>query len=251
MTMKKSFTLFPAIDLRKGQVVRLRTGDPTLQTTYSADPLQVALNWIDQGADWLHVVNLDGAFDEEDVPNQAALEGILRAAQPGGCKVQFGGGLRSLVSIEKALSMGVERVVLGTMATLQPELLRKAVANFGAKRIAIGIDARQGKVSVKGWTEDTALEALQFARDLADMGIKTLIYTDIGRDGTGQGGNQAETSRLAQVSGLDVIASGGFTSLDEILNLRQAGLSGVILGRALYEGQLNLKTCLQALKKGA
>jgi phosphoribosylformimino-5-aminoimidazole carboxamide ribotide isomerase len=251
MTMKKSFALFPAIDLRKGQVVRLRTGDPAQQTTYSSDPQRVAMNWIDQGATWLHVVNLDGAFDEEDAPNRSALESIIQVAQFSGCKVQFGGGLRSLVSIEKALSTGVARVVLGTMAALQPELLRQTLAKFGANQIAIGIDARQGKVSVKGWTEDTALEALQFASDLAEMGIKTLIYTDIGRDGTGQGGNQAETSRLAQVSGLDVIASGGFTSLDEILNLRQDGLSGVILGRALYEGQLDLKACLQALKKGA
>lgn len=251
MTMKKSFTLFPAIDLRKGQVVRLRTGDPALQTTYSSDPQQVARNWIDQGAAWLHVVNLDGAFDEEDAPNRTALEDILQTARPGGCQVQFGGGLRSLTSIDKALSLGVERVVLGTMAALQPELLWQTLTKFGANQIAIGIDARQGKVSVKGWTEDTALEGLQFARDLAEMGIQTLIYTDIGRDGTGQGGNLAETSRLAQVSGLEVIASGGFSSLDEILNLRQAGLSGVILGRALYEGQLNLKACLLALKKGA
>lgn len=246
-----SFTIYPAIDLRKGQVVRLLGGDPNQQTTYSIDARETAARWIGQGAEWLHVVNLDAAFDEEDTPNRAALSRIIQAARTSGCHVQFGGGLRTLKTIDQALDLGVSRVVVGTLAALQPDLLKQALEDFGAEKIAVGLDARDGRVSIKGWQEDTPLETLAFAQGLAGMGLKTLIFTDIGRDGAGQGGNLSETRRLARQTGLEVIASGGFSSAEEVLAVRQAGLGGVILGRALYDGRLDLKACIQAAREGA
>jgi len=242
--MMDGFTLYPAIDLRNGQVVRLRTGDPAQQSTYSSDPAQVAAGWADQGARWLHVVNLDAAFGEDDRANRQALLGILQAVNPAEVQVQFGGGLRSLETISAALQQGVARVVLGTAAALQPELVSQALERFGAERIATGLDARRGLVSVRGWVEGTSLEALTLAKDLAGMGVRTLIYTDISRDGAGQGGNLAETVNLAAASRLEVIASGGFTRQEEVTQVRLAGLAGVILGRALYEGRLDLRACL-------
>jgi phosphoribosylformimino-5-aminoimidazole carboxamide ribotide isomerase len=246
-----TITIFPAIDLRGGKVVRLLFGDPAKQTTYSTDPRRTAKKWIEQGASWLHVVNLDAAFDEEDTPNRAALSRIIQTAREAGCRVQFGGGLRSLADIDRVLALGADRVVVGTLAALQPDLLKKALDEFSPERIAVGLDAREGKVSVKGWQEDTALEATAFAADLARMGVRTLIFTDISRDGAGRGGNLAATRLLAEKSGLAVVASGGFSTLEEILAVRSAGLSGVILGRALYDGRLDLAAVFQALGKGS
>lgn len=250
MNNTASFEIYPAIDLRKGQVVRLLGGDPGKQTTYSVDARQTAEKWIEQGAAWLHVVNLDAAFAEEDAPNRAALSRILQAARANGCRVQFGGGLRSLPAVNQVLSLGVERAVLGTLAARQPELLKRVLSAFGAEKIAVGLDAREGKVSVKGWQEDTALEAADFSRSLAAMGVRTVIHTDIGRDGAGKGGNLEETRRLAVESSLDFIASGGFSTLEEVLEARKTGLKGVILGRALYDGRIDFKACLQALREG-
>ncbi len=251
MNNNTSFTVYPAIDLRKGQVVRLLGGDPDKQTTYSVDPRHTAEKWIEQGADWLHVVNLDAAFDEEDTPNRAALSRIIQTARAGGCKVQFGGGLRSLKAIDQALFLGVDRVVVGTLAALQPDLLVQAVEEFGTGKLAVGLDARAGKVSVRGWQEDTPLEAKTFAIGLAGMGIKTIIFTDISRDGAGQGGNLEATRRLAKASRLSVIASGGFSTLEEIVEVREAGLSGVILGRALYDASIDLTSVFSRLREPA
>ncbi len=239
-----AFTLYPAIDLRHGQVVRLRTGDPSQQTIYSLDPARTAQKWLAAGANWLHVVNLDAALGEDDSANQAALGAILVEAARAGGKVQLGGGLRSLEAIRAALEGGAERAILGTAAALQPELVRQAVQQFGARHIAAGLDARQGWVSVRGWAAETPLNAIDLAGDLAKMGVRTLIFTDIARDGIGEGGNLAATLELAHASGLEVIASGGFTRLEELLAAKQAGLAGMILGKALYEGQLDLRACL-------
>ena len=243
-----AFTLYPAIDLRKGRVVRLRTGDPAQQIIYSTEPARMARQWLDSGAAWLHLVNLDAALGEEDSANQYALVKILQETARTGLKVQLGGGLRSLKAIQSALDQGVERVVLGTAAALQPELVYQALKQFGAGRIAAGLDARRGLISVRGWVKDTPLQAVDLASGLAKMGMLTLIFTDIARDGAGQGGNLEATRDLALASGLEVIASGGFTQLDELLAARQAGLAGVILGKALYEGQLDLKACLKAVE---
>ena len=245
-----TFTLYPAIDLRKGRVVRLRTGDPAQQIVYSMEPTRMAQKWLASGAAWLHVVNLDAALGEDDFANQAALGEILQETAQAGVKVQLGGGLRSLEAIQSTLDRGVQRAVLGTAAALQPELVYQALKQFGAGRIAAGLDARSGWISVRGWAKDTPLRAVDLATDLAKMGMRTLIFTDIARDGAGQGGNLEATKELALASGLEVIAAGGFTLLDELLVARQAGLAGVILGKALYEDQLDLKACLNAVKEG-
>jgi phosphoribosylformimino-5-aminoimidazole carboxamide ribotide isomerase len=244
------FTLFPAIDLRNGQVVRLRTGDPAQETIYFSDPARTAQIWLSQGAAWLHVVNLDAAFGEEDSANRSAVTSILKAAHSAGARVQFGGGLRSVEALRQALEQGVDRAVLGTAAALQPDLVKQALQIWGGERIAAGLDAQHGKVSVRGWAENTSIEAVSLAQDLAGLGLRTLIFTDIARDGTGEGGNLAATVALAQSSGLEVIASGGFTRLEELLAARKAGLRGVVLGRALYEKQLDLRACLAALEQG-
>ena len=201
-----SFTIYPAIDLRGGKVVRLKEGDPARMTAYSDDPAEMARRWLTMGAKWLHVVNLDGAFGEGDTANQQALLSILKIANEFGADVQFGGGLRSLDSISKALNFGMSRIVLGTIAVEQPNVVTSALKKFGAEKIAAGIDAR---------------------------------------DGMGHGLNIPATRALADVSGLDVIASGGVHTLDDVTAARDANLSGTIIGRALYEGTIDLQEILK------
>jgi len=237
-----AFTVYPAIDLRGGRVVRLRQGDPNCQTVYDDRPEAVAERWRAAGAEWLHVVNLDGAFETPDAANRRALERILSL----GGDVQFGGGVRSLDAIAELLAMGVRRVILGTVAVEDPALVAQGLARFGAEAVAVGIDAREGRVRTRGWTVDSALNVLDFARQLADLGLKIVIHTDITRDGVGRGVNVAASRTLAEESGLRVIASGGVASLDDVRRVRQAGLAGVVIGRALYEGQIDLeeaRTC--------
>ncbi len=238
------FTLYPAIDLRGGRVVRLQQGDPSRETRYADDPAAVARRWLRQGARWLHVVNLDGAFGEQDAANRAALRAVLGEAAAHDAQVQFGGGLRSLEAVEQALALGVSRVVLGTLAARQPEAVAEALRRWGAERIAVGLDARDGRVQVGGWAEATDLEATTFARHLAALGLRTLIFTDIRRDGLQTGLNLADTVALQRASGLDIIASGGVASLADVRAARNAGLAGVIIGRALYEGAFTLSEAL-------
>lgn len=245
---KNVFELYPAIDLRGGQVVRLRTGDPGQQTVYNNDPADAAKRWLSSGAGWLHVVNLDGAFGEADNANQAALEAVVRTAQTLGAQVQFGGGLRSLAALKTVFELGVSRAILGTVLVEQPDLLPAALQIWGADKIAAGIDARDGEVRVRGWQEGSAVNAKELAVKLAGQGLCWIIFTDISRDGTGFGANLNETAELAQESGLQVIASGGFSQLPEVLSAKQLGLSGAILGRSLYEGKIDLKEAVQALK---
>jgi phosphoribosylformimino-5-aminoimidazole carboxamide ribotide isomerase len=256
--------------------VRLRQGDPDRETEYASDPLNVARRWQEAGATWLHVVNLDGAFDEAGRENQAALERILTA----GLRVQFGGGLRDLASLHRALDLGVSRVVVGTAAVKNPALVDQALRTFGPERVALGIDAREGQVHTDGWQEAAAMTALELAGRWAARGVRRVIFTDVSRDGMGSGLNLEMTTRLAQVtvpstssgrapstsgstssprrSGqapaagpqrrLHVIASGGVAGLEDVRRAYQAGLSGVIIGRALYEGQVALE---EALRVGA
>jgi phosphoribosylformimino-5-aminoimidazole carboxamide ribotide isomerase len=236
-----SFIVYPAIDLRGGKVVRLKEGDPARMTAYSADPAEMAQRWLDAGANWLHVVNLDGAFGESDIANRSALEAILKH----GVQVQFGGGLRSLDAIAQALDLGVSRVVLGTIAIEQPAVVADALKQFGAERIAVGIDARDGLVRTRGWKDDSGIKATDLALQMRTLGLATVIFTDVSRDGLGSGLNIPSTRELAEVSGLDVIASGGVHTLDDVMAAKDAGLAGVIVGRALYEGTLDLKNALQ------
>jgi phosphoribosylformimino-5-aminoimidazole carboxamide ribotide isomerase len=240
--------IYPAIDLRAGSVVRLAQGDPRRQTVYDGDPAAVARKWIDAGAAWLHIVNLDGAFGDTGEPNQRALETIRRAAGGRAC-IQFGGGLRKLADIEDALDLGVDRVVLGTAAVEHRELVAAALTRHGRERIAVGLDTRAGRVRVRGWTEEAGITPLALAQALVEDGLRIMIYTDIARDGVGTGINVAASRELAEATGLQVIASGGVASLEDIRRVREAGLAGVIVGRALYESQIDLKQAL-ALGRG-
>lgn len=240
-----SFIVYPAIDLRGGKVVRLKEGDPARMTAYSDDPEETAQRWLDAGAQWLHVVSLDGAFGEADAANRLALQNIIEVANQFTVPVQFGGGLRSFDAIAAALSLGVSRVVLGTLATETPDVVEKALIRFGEERIAIGIDARDGRVRVRGWKEDAGISVNDLALQMRSLGLRTLIFTDVSRDGLGKGLNIPATRELADVSGLDVIASGGVHSLADVLAARDAHLSGVIVGRALYEGTINLQEAIK------
>jgi phosphoribosylformimino-5-aminoimidazole carboxamide ribotide isomerase len=233
------FTVFPAIDLRGGQVVRLKEGDPGRQTTYSADPGATARRWLELGARWLHVVNLDGAFGEGDDLNRGALASVLAEASLKGGSVQFGGGLRSLEAARQALSLGVGRVVLGTLAVEQPGILAQLLAEFGPERIAAGLDAREGRVAVHGWQVDSGEPVLEAAQQMADLGVQWVIFTDIARDGMQRGINLEATRALADATKLKVIASGGAARLEEIEAVRSAGLAGVIVGKALYDGMID------------
>ena len=233
--------IYPAIDLRGGKVVRLKEGDPARMTAYSDDPAEMARKWLSMGAVWLHVVNLDGAFGESDDANRSALEAVLKL----GAQVQFGGGMRSLDAIEDAIALGVSRVVLGTIAIEQPKVVIAALKKFGPEKIAVGIDARDGLVAVRGWKSDSGILAKDLALQMRTVGLRTVIFTDIRRDGLGSGLNIPSTRELADVSGLDVIASGGVHTLDDVIAARDAKLSGAIIGRALYEGTIDLEKALQ------
>ncbi len=236
----KDWTVFPAIDLRDGHVVRLTQGDPARQTTYDRDPLAAAQRWQAAGATWAHVVNLSGAFGESDSVNGASLQSILTS----GLSVQFGGGLRTMQSIQNALDLGVRRVVLGTAAVKDPDIVKASVDAFGAERIAVGLDLRAGVPQTHGWTQPTKQSAVALAKKWADRGLCWLILTDVHRDGTGAGVNITVTTELATATGLSVIASGGVASLTDVRNAYRAGLAGIIIGRALYEGQLDLREAL-------
>ena len=233
--------IYPAIDLRGGKVVRLKEGDPARMTAYSDEPAEMARKWLGMGAAWLHVVNLDGAFGESDDANRSALEAILKL----GAQVQFGGGMRSLDAIEDAIALGVSRVVLGTIAIEQPKVVIAALKKFGPEKIAVGIDARDGLVAVRGWKSDSGILAKNMALQMRTVGLRTVIFTDIRRDGLGSGLNIPSNRELADVSGLDVIASGGVHTLDDVIAARDAKLSGAIIGRALYEGTIDLEKALQ------
>ncbi|MDD2922772.1 MAG: 1-(5-phosphoribosyl)-5-[(5-phosphoribosylamino)methylideneamino]imidazole-4-carboxamide isomerase [Anaerolineales bacterium] len=239
------FIVYPAIDLRGGKVVRLKEGDPARMTSYGDNPAEMATRWLNDGARWLHVVNLDGAFGESDNANRAGLEAILTAAKKFDAQVQFGGGMRSLDSIRAAIELGVNRVIIGTLAIEQPEAIRDAVKNFGAEKIAVGIDARDGLVRTRGWKDNSGISSSALALQMREIGIQTAIFTDVGRDGLGSGLNIEATRALAQVSGLDVIASGGVHTLADVTAARAANLAGAIIGRALYEGTIELKEALQ------
>jgi phosphoribosylformimino-5-aminoimidazole carboxamide ribotide isomerase len=236
-----SFTIYPAIDLRGGKVVRLKEGDPKRLTEYSDDPAETARRWLEAGASWLHLVNLDGAFGENESANRSAIDDILKT----GAQIQFGGGIRSLGAIERALKLGVSRVILGTIAVEQPNAVADALRIFGTEKIAVGIDARDGIVRVRGWRNGSRVSTIDLALQMRDLGVQTAIFTDISRDGVNAGLNIPATRAVAEASGLDVIASGGVHTLQDVVAAREANLAGVIIGRALYEGTIDLKEALK------
>jgi phosphoribosylformimino-5-aminoimidazole carboxamide ribotide isomerase len=237
--------IYPSIDLRGGKVVRLKEGDPNRQTVFSDNPVETARNWIGQGASWLHMVNLDGAFAEAN-DNLGILEQVARLGVP----VQFGGGLRSIDDLARAIEAGAARVVIGTAAVQQPELVDEAIARWGAERVCVGLDARDGKVATHGWQQQTDWTPVEFGRQMAARGVKHALYTDVNRDGGLLGVNVDGTVNLARATGLQVIASGGVGSLDDIRALAASGLvAGAIIGMALYEGRIQLRDAL-ALAEG-
>lgn len=236
--------VFPAIDLKEGQVVRLRQGDPTQKTVYANDPMEVARRWQAVGASWLHVVNLDGAL-ESGAENWAAIEKIAAL----GVAVQCGGGLRSAADVGRVFDHGVRRAVLGTAAVENPQLIDDLLAAYGAERIVVALDARYGKVATHGWQTETAWTALELGEKMAAQGVRHALYTDIARDGELGGVNIAATRQLAQATGLQVIASGGVRSLEDVIALAEGGqIAGVILGKALYEGLIDLAQALEVAK---
>lgn len=240
------FIIYPAIDLRGGKVVRLKQGDPSKETIYGDDPGSTALRWLETGAKWLHVINLDGALEEVDNANLAALEAIIEVATqytPRG-RIQYGGGIRTSVDINRAFGLGVDRVILGTVAIYSPEILEQAVETYGAEKIAVAIDVYDGKVKVRGWQQQTDQDPLSFGKELINLGVETLIYTNIAHDGVGTGVDVNMTSRLAEGTGLNVIASGGVNSLEDVIKVKAAGLDGLIIGRALYNGNVSLEEAL-------
>ncbi len=241
-----SLTLYPAIDLKDGACVRLRRGDMAEATVYGTDPAAQALAWQRQGFRWLHVVDLNGAFAGRPV-NAGAVRAILGAVS---VPVQLGGGIRDLAGIEGWLEAGVSRVILGSAAAKNPALVREAARAFPG-HIAVGIDARSGRVATEGWAETSELAATDLALRLQDAGIAAIIYTDIARDGMLCGLNLAETGALAARVRVPVIASGGVAGLADILALKQAAatlpnLAGAIIGRALYDGSIDAAEALAA-----
>jgi phosphoribosylformimino-5-aminoimidazole carboxamide ribotide isomerase len=244
--MADSFTVFPAIDLRGGKIVRLNQGDPNRQTTYGDDPRAQAEKFQAEGAEWIHVINLSGAFDEDARANLQALEAILAV----GLKVEFGGGIRDEESVRVPLDLGVERVFLGTAAVRDPALVDWAIAAYGPERIAGDIGARDGMVTMKGWQETTSLSVLEVGRRLRGQGIEWCVLTDVKRDGAGTGVNVESAVELQNATGMQVVASGGVSSLDDVRRVRKAGLAGVIIGRALYEGKITVVTALAVAVQG-
>lgn len=244
--------IFPAVDLRRGRCVRLRQGDPTAETVYGDDPAALAAHWVGQGAEWLHVVNLDGALGDRAAAaaNLAALAAIRqRVAVP----IQFGGGLRSLDDVAEALTLGATRVVLGTMAVQRPDLVAAALQRFGPERIVAGLDARDGWLATHGWQAGTAVSLLEAAEALAGLGVVRAVYTDIARDGMLAGVDARGAAELARRTSLAVIASGGVRDLEDIHQLALEAttpVEGVIVGQALYSGALALGEILAVARSG-
>lgn len=238
--------IYPAIDLRGGQVVRLREGKPERETVFSNDPIATAQRWIEQGAKWIHMVNLDGAFSNAN-DNGSILEAIAKLD----IQIQFGGGLRSLEDMEQAIDSGANRIVFGTVAIENPDIIDRALAKFGAERICVALDAREGKITTHGWTNTSELTPQEFGRLIADKGVRHALYTDVKRDGSLIGSNTHDTIALGRSTGLKVIASGGVSTADEIYQLaRSKAVAGAVIGMALYEDKLTLKEALFAAEKG-
>jgi phosphoribosylformimino-5-aminoimidazole carboxamide ribotide isomerase len=238
--------LFPAIDLKDGECVRLKLGDMNQSTVYNTDPAAQAKAFEDQGFEWLHVVDLNGAFAGSSV-NGAAVEAILKATKN---PVQLGGGIRTLEHIEAWLSKGLSRVILGTVAVRDPQLVIEACKKFPGK-VAVGIDAKGGKVAVEGWAEASELGVIELAQKFEGAGVAAIIYTDIDRDGILAGINWPSTLALAEAVSIPVIASGGLASMDDIHRMTQADarkLEGAISGRALYDGRIDPAEALAILK---
>ena len=236
--------LYPAIDIRKGRCVRLVHGKKDRETVYADSPLEVALRWKSQGATYLHVVDLDGAF----TGNSGNVSSVVDILEQADIPVQLGGGLRTPKAVEDWLGLGVRRVIIGTAAVKNPDIVEQMVDQWGPERIVVGIDAKGGQVAVEGWTSGGFCSSIKLAIAMSEVGVRTVVYTDIDRDGTMNGLNTVSTARLARDSGLRVIASGGVATMDDLERASQTvgdGLEGVVLGKSLYEGTIDLSEALK------
>jgi phosphoribosylformimino-5-aminoimidazole carboxamide ribotide isomerase len=236
--------LYPAIDIRGGRCVRLIEGDFARETAYDADPTDAARRWVDAGTEWLHVVDLDGAVEGTPVNRDAVKRIRAAVAVP----MQLGGGLRTLTDLEDLFAAGIDRAILGTVALRDPELVISAVARWG-DRIAVALDARDGKLATDGWLGQTEARAVEVAQKLATAKVRHFIFTDISRDGTLAGPNLESLGELVQAVEAGVIASGGISSLKDIEAAAQSGASGAIIGRALYDGRIGLAEAITATRQ--
>lgn len=242
--------IYPAIDLKEGQCVRLVQGKAENKTVYSSDPGSMAASFQSQGAEWLHVVDLDGAFEGRPKNTEAIKQIAAQLKIP----FQVGGGLRRKEDVENVLALGAARVIIGTRAVTSPAFMEELLAAFGPDKIVLGLDARDGMVAIEGWVEKSSLQVLDFAKSMKSLGIKTVIYTDVSRDGLLQGPNLDSIRLLAEQSGLQVIASGGVSSVDNIVKLKameSSGVTGAIIGKAIYDGKISLAEALAAAKGDA
>ena len=239
--------IFPAIDIRGGKCVRLLKGDFNQETVFSDSPADMARKWQAQGAEYLHLVDLDGALAGSS-QNLNAIEEILQAVD---IPTELGGGIRSMEQIDQLLAMGITRVILGSVAVKNPDLVREACTKYG-ERIVVGIDAKDGIVAVEGWGESGNIGVIELAQKMKEAGVKTIIYTDISRDGTLSGVNVEATVKLAQESGVKIVASGGVKSLEDIKALKKqeaVGIEGVIAGKSIYMGTLDLAAAIKIAKE--
>jgi phosphoribosylformimino-5-aminoimidazole carboxamide ribotide isomerase len=235
--------VLPAIDLKSGEVVRLKQGDFERKTVYSQNPLAVAEDLAAQGAEWLHLVDLDGAAAGES-QNYAVIKKIVAETE---LKIQTGGGIRKKEDVRRLLDLGVKRVIIGTLAVKDPELLAELIEEFGAESILVSIDAREGKVATSGWLEASERDMLDFAREMEALGVKYILYTDIGRDGMLSGPDFAGLRKLQSETELKIVASGGISSNQDLYDLAAENFYGAITGQAIYQGKVDLKKVLAEL----
>jgi len=238
--------IIPAVDIMEGKVVRLFRGEKDKKTVYSDNPLDFAKKWQDDGAQWMHVVDLDGAINGEYC-NLFLLEEIIENLD---INIEISGGIRTREILDQAINMGAKRVVLGTKAVEDPEFVKKAVNDY-KKKIAVAVDMRKDKISARGWTEDSNIDSTDLVKKMQEIGVKCLICTDITRDGTLTGPNLDMIKKISQITAVDLIASGGVSSLDDIKalkNLNISNLKGIIIGKALYENKFSLKEAIEVVK---
>ena len=235
--------IFPAIDIIGGQAVRLFKGDYDQMTVYNPDPVAVAKDFKKNGATHIHLVDLEGA-KSGDTPNLVTVERIVKS---GGLFTEIGGGIRSMETVEKYFSIGIDRVILGTAAVNDPAFLNEAVKKYG-KKIAVGVDIKDGFVAVKGWTEKSEFTGMEFCKMMQDKGVNTIICTDISRDGAMKGTNRELYKELSKTLGINIVASGGVSTLDDVKALRKMELYGAIIGKAYYTGAIDLKEAVEAAK---
>ncbi|HIU67083.1 MAG TPA: 1-(5-phosphoribosyl)-5-[(5-phosphoribosylamino)methylideneamino]imidazole-4-carboxamide isomerase [Candidatus Caccomorpha excrementavium] len=237
--------LYPAIDIRNGQCVRLRQGQFHDAEVYSHSPVKIAKLWEAQGASHIHIVDLDGALAGRSM-NEDVIRDIVSSVN---IPVQTGGGIRTIKDIETKLSLGVSRVIIGTKAVENPQFVKEAIACFGPDRIVVGIDAKQGMVAIQGWEKVSNYKAVSLALEMKEYGVKTIVYTDITRDGMLQGPNIEHTKEIVRITGLSVIASGGVASMKDLESVYQIPVAGVIIGKALYENRIDLCEAIAKFEK--